>query len=201
MKDDFPFCNNVIMQFDGFKNDSAPGETFKTSYAITEYTYQTAFAQGVVTVPFADLTRADADNILRVLFWQAAGCDRMPSGPNMMVYHCATGCGVGHAVRLAQRIVGVAQDACWGPDSEAALTRMGVKPFIDAMFVADDEYFASLAKAALYLRGWEHGEETAHAGAYKLAGIGEVETTPVPVAPAPVDEADALDARFNPGIG
>jgi lysozyme family protein len=166
--DNFTYCNDFVMTFDGVKDDAAPGETFKTSYGVTEYTWQDGVIHGLVTGTIDNCTRADADTILRVLFWQAAGCPIMPAGADLMIYANCVASGIGHAVKLAQRIVGVTQDAFAGPKTRLAIIGYGVAKFIAAMGAADEAYYATLPTANLYLHGWDRREGLAMNAAVKL---------------------------------
>jgi lysozyme family protein len=204
---DFDVSNAFVMQFDGFKNDAAPGENFATSYGVTEYTWNDACSRGIVSGPIGAATMADCVRIGRIMFWNVNNLSAVPSGCNLVIYNNGFGCGVGHAAKLAQRVVGVDQDGVIGPKTIAAIVAFGVKSFIDAMVAADEAYFAALANAPLYLRGWDRREEAARNAAYALAGIGQdsvPKTAPTPSAAtiAPISaqpSADQLDAQFNPG--
>jgi lysozyme family protein len=95
----------------------------------------------------------------------------MAPGCDLMVFNDGMVCGVGHVSRLVQRIVGVPVDGVIGPVTLRGIKSMGAGRFINAMAKADDEYYASLAKAPLFLRGWTRREAEARALALKMAGI------------------------------
>lgn len=167
--DRFPECLAFVMQFDGFKHDAALGEKFPTSYGITQYTWSDAVSNGVVTGTLVDSTEADCERILRVMFYDAMSCAKMPTGCDLMVFNDGMGAGVSHCSKLVQRIVGVAQDGRIGPQTLLAIKGMGAKAFIGAMAKADKKYFAALASAPLYIRGWYRRENEATAAALKMA--------------------------------
>jgi lysozyme family protein len=138
---------------------------------VTEATWNMAVAHGVVDGTLDDATRDDCALVLRVFFWNAVGGDLLPAGVDLMVFNDAMVCGVGHAARLLQRIVGATPDGSVGPKTIAAVCGYGDKKLIDALEAADEAYYASLSKAPQFLRGWVRREKDAQTAAYQLAGI------------------------------
>jgi lysozyme family protein len=162
---------NFTFNYDGFKDDQAAGESFATSYGVTEYTWNDAVEAGIVTGSIADATQDQCITVLHDMFWNKVNGDGLPSGCDVVVYNNGMVCGAEHAAKLAQRVVGVAEDGAIGPITLLAIKGFGVQQFIDAMTAADEKYFAALAKAPLYLIGWDRREEACKVLAYQLAGI------------------------------
>ncbi len=156
---------------DGQEDDAAPGEHFETKWGVTQATWDHAAALGVVEGTLDDATRDDCATVFRALYWNAINGDHLPAGVDLMVFNDAVVCGVGHAARLLQRIVGTVPDGAIGPKTIAAAAGYGDKKLIDALTVADNAYYASLLKAPQFLRGWVRREKDAQIAAYQLAGI------------------------------
>ncbi len=168
----FEACLPIIYQFDGFKDDRAPGETFATAYGVTQTSWNQGIEQGLVpNKPIEQATQDDCTTIIRVNFWNASHASQLPPGVNLMVFNDAVLCGVGHATRLLQRILGVPADGIVGPITIRAASAFGDKRLIDAIHDGDDEYFAALKNAPLYLKGWTRREDVMQAAAYKMTGI------------------------------
>jgi lysozyme family protein len=203
----FESSDAFVLGFDGFKDDRAPTENFATAYGVTQMTWAYAITQGVVAdKPIAQATATDCAAIRRALYWNALHCSALQPGVNLMVYNDGVLCGAGHSARLLQRIAAVTQDGVIGADTLRRANSMAAQTLIDALAQADEQFFASLAKADLFLAGWTRREEAARALAYKMARI----NAPVPVPhfdddPAAVSDtgsADALmaaeQAKLNP---
>jgi lysozyme family protein len=157
---DFLTDDKLVLTFDGFKDDRAPGETFATAYGVTEMTWTWAIGQGVVEdKPIDQATAEDCETVRKVLFWNSAHCGQLPAPVALMVYNDSVLCGVGHAVRLLQRVCGVADDGDVGPATLGAVGSIDRMVLVDRLVAADDTYLAALAKAPLYLKGWERRED------------------------------------------
>jgi lysozyme family protein len=195
----FEACLADVFQFDGFKDDRAPGESFATTYGVTEYTWGDAINEGLVeNKPISQATRDDCVTILRVKYWNAIHASQLPAGVNLMVFNDATLCGVGHAVALLQRILRTRPTRAVDADTIQLAGSFGDRALIDAIHDGDDAYFETLRNAPKYLGGWERREDVMRAHAYQMAGITAapvaVQITPVAVQIAPTAfTADALN--------
>lgn len=169
----FNACLALVFQFDGFKNDQAPGEQFATAYGVTEASWGDAVREGLVTdKPIEQATLNDCVGIIRVNYWNAIHASQLPPGVGLVVFSDAVLCGKGHEVMLLQRIVGCLDiDGAVGPETLRLSGSYGDKALIDALHDADDKFFESLAKAPLYLKGWERREDVMRAAAYAMLGI------------------------------
>lgn len=152
----------AFWQFDGFKNDQAPGENFLTAYGVTQSSWDQAIEQGVIRdKSLGQASQEDCKAILHVNFWNALRCEEMPAGVDLMLFNDGSLSGVGHTARLLQRVVGFTGDdvdGVIGPATMRAVLARGSSALIDAIVRADDQYLASLAKAPLYLKGWMRRE-------------------------------------------
>jgi lysozyme family protein len=160
-------------QNDGHRNDSAPGENFATVYGVTQPVWDRACEEGLVTGDIATADLAECTAIYHSFYWNAAGCQLLPAGIDLMVFNDAVLCGTGHGSRLLQRVVGAKQDGAVGPKTLALVQRMNTKEVIDQIASGDEAYFASLRNAPRFLNGWTRREKDAQALAYRLAAINE----------------------------
>jgi lysozyme family protein len=170
----FEACLAFVWQSnnDGRADNSASSEDWLTKWGVTAETWQLARQQGIVAdKDISAATQDDCSNILRVMYWNSLHCSQLSAGINLMMFNDGMVCGVGYAARLLQRIIGVDQDGVVGPETIRRACSYGDKELIDALVVADDEYYASLATASLYLNGWTRREVQAKQSAYRMAGI------------------------------
>ncbi len=144
-----------VWQFDGLRKDSAPGEAFATSYGVTQMTWDEARARGIVHGPIESGTPDIFRTVLKSLYWDKIEGDALPAGCDVAVFNSAVVAGVYHAARLAQRVAGVDPDGDIGPLTVLAIRGMHPRPFIEAFTEGDEAFFSGLAKAPLFLRGWD----------------------------------------------
>ena len=157
---------------DGQQDDSAPGEGFRTSFGITEMTWNDAVNQGIVSGDFATATRDQFLTIYRVRYWNALGCDHVNPGVALVLFNDGTLTGTGHVARLLQRCVGTTEDGVVGPHTEAAANAMARADLINALIAADETYLASLANAPQFINGWTRREESCRTAALAEANQG-----------------------------
>ena len=165
----FDACLQLVWQFDGLKDDHAPGEVFATSYGVTEFTWADARRHGLVDKDIEDATKDDCANILHVMYYNACKCSSLWPGDNLMVFNDSVVTGVGHTAKLLQRVVGAEQDGVIGPNTLKLANGMRAVDLIEKLRVADEIYYAALRNAPLFLRGWTRREEFMAAQAKKMA--------------------------------
>jgi lysozyme family protein len=155
---------------DGHQNDRAPGESFATAWGITQMTWDNAVANGMVSGPLADATRAQCEAIYRADYWNPLHCDSLNPGVAFVLFNDAVLSGVDAAVRLLQRMVGATEDGIFGPQTLRMANAVPASQLIDRLTVADEKYLASLANAPMFIRGWDRRELACQAEALTLVG-------------------------------
>lgn len=166
----------IVLRFDDFKDDRAPGENFATSYGVTEMSWAEAINDGLVpNKPISEATRDECIGIIRANYYNRCRISSLPAGAGLMVFNDAVLTGSGHAAKLFQRIVGANADGSIGSQTLACASnfaaRFGLKTLIDKLHDADDEYLEALANAPNNIRGWERREDFVRDSAYRIAGI------------------------------
>lgn len=164
---------------DGHQNDSAPGEAFRTSWGVTQATWDAAIDAGVVKGTLDTATQTQCVAIYRAFYWNALHASSLPDGVDIMAFVDATLTGAGHVARLLQRIVGAAVDGAIGPDSLRLIGSYGTARMIDSIAAADLEYEMALANAPKFINGWTRREQECRVLAYKIARL------PLATAPTP----------------
>lgn len=177
--ENFAQCLQAFWQFDGLRNDAAPGEKFRTAFGVTEMTWANAVEQGIVEGGLNQGTEADFEKILHLLYWDVCKCDEMPDGVDLMLFNDATLSGTGHTTRLLQRIVDTSQDGIIGNMTFDAVYQVEPNDLINKLTIADEHYLASLRNANLYLRGWTRRETFMQTLALKMSNAGPLSTAPL----------------------
>lgn len=96
----------------GYTNDpDDPGG--ETKFGISKRSYP--------DIDIANLALDDAKAIYLRDFWNACGCDALPSPVNFNVFDFAVNSGVGGAAKVLQETLGVTADGHIGPGTRAAI--------------------------------------------------------------------------------
>lgn len=167
---------NIALNFilnparDGKVDDSAPGETFKTSLGITEMTFQNALDAKVVSGEFPP-TPDQAEIIYYEMYWQKNHCDKLPDGIAIMLFNEDTLCGNGAAARLLQRCIGAVDDGIVGHETITKVWEHPLEQLMVDFKEADETYLSELANAPLFLNGWTRREEACWRLAKQVEGF------------------------------
>lgn len=100
------------------------------------------------------LTKEDAKKIYYRDFWQRIDGDNLPNEVAYQTLDAAVNHGVGNAIRMLQRAIGVHDDGNFGPLSRAALSRL---PPVDCVLRFNAEridFYTSLSNFQVFGKGW-----------------------------------------------
>ena len=147
---------------------------------------------------FKSLPRTAFLPIFRINYWQAVRADETHPAVSLMVFDAAVGSGPRIAIELLQKALGL-------PESEID-GLFGNKVTMPAVKAADPQKLVKAVASAriahyvgTFAHGWDRRTDDCEALALSLFGpppkLPSVPTAPVVQAQ---DEADALDARFDP---
>lgn len=102
------------------------------------------------------LTPTDVAPLYKQRYWDAVRADDLVSGLDYCVFDCAVNSGVGRAVRLLQKCVGVTVDGGFGPNTMAAVKKASEDPekLINDYCNERLEFLTSLPTFATFGRGW-----------------------------------------------
>lgn len=165
---------------DGQRSDAAPGETFTTVMGVTDMTWEGAQKAGIVPsdVQLTDSTNDQLAAVLKWACWTIPGAGKLAAdglpGLAVVVANMAMAAGPGTSVRLLQQTVGrgLIADGRFGPHTEATVKQVATQPDIDLIGAFTRTcltYYASLANAAMFLRGWSRRAEQCEEFARTLA--------------------------------
>jgi lysozyme family protein len=156
-------------RFDGHLDDSAPGESFDTKFGVTQMTYATALTDGVVTLPWDQVTsKEDMRPIYRKYFYDDVECYLMPPAVAMVVFVDATLMGPRRPRENLQLALGVNIDNAFGPVTKAALRACDPKAVATRVDSLDLAYLQTLPEWQQDKGGWTAREEQLAAAAILL---------------------------------
>lgn len=151
---------HVLEMEGGWTNDPYdPGGPTNLGIILTEFAAYKGVALGPDTA--ADLTErlrhitlAEAREIYRRNYWDAAACDRLPAGVAFMHFDAAVNQGVGAAARMLQQAAGVAVDGGIGPQTLAAVAAADPVALLRRYADIRRQRYRSLATFWRFGRGW-----------------------------------------------
>lgn len=143
----------ILASEGGFVDDPTdPGGA--TNMGITIGTLSAERGDHCTVADVKALTQAEAVRIYQANYWNPAHCGDLPGGVDLMVFDAAVNSGVGRAIRLLQRAVGVDDDGAFGPATKAAVAARTPKAVIDAYHDAHAAFYEGLPTFWKYGKGW-----------------------------------------------
>ncbi|QNX03329.1 glycoside hydrolase family 108 protein [Acinetobacter seifertii] len=129
-------------------NPKDPGG--ETNWGIT---IKTARENGY-TGSMKSMSRLQAKEIYRVAFWNRAKCDQYAGAISYQIFDAAVNHGIGNAIRMLQRAVGVLDDGAVGDKTLGAIKKMTLDDVL-ILFVAERlEFYTKLSTFNSFGRGW-----------------------------------------------
>ena len=133
----------------GYVNDPRdPGG--ETNWGITKRTARANGYQG----DMRSLTRERAKSIYKAAFWDRAQADQYHPAIGYQLFDAAVNHGIGNAVRMLQRAVGVADDGAIGSVTLAAINSKDVSDVLVLFNAERLEFYTNLSTFATFGRGW-----------------------------------------------
>ena len=117
-----------------------------TKYGISQRSYP--------DLDIGNLTIVEAKAIYLRDYWQRGGMDRYDSGLAFQVFDCSVNSGIGTAIRLLQRAVGVVEDGVVGPMTLAAIQSRSVCEVIMRFSAERLLFLVKLSGWNDFGRGW-----------------------------------------------
>ena len=157
----------VVFEHEGGSVDHPEDPGGATNFGITLATLERWRGEPVTKAGIADLSRDEAAEIYRALYWTACRCDEMPPGIAIAVFDSAVNLGVRRSIRLLQRALRVGVDGVLGPVTFGALSRISIPDLIDEYLARRAVHYASL-NATFHL-GWYRRLMNVHRRALSLS--------------------------------
>lgn len=152
--DNFPACLAVILQSEGGFVIDQGGPTYAgvTIPALQAYLRRPVGKSDIVALASQPDVVA---GLYRSNYFNAAHCNELPPGLDLMVMDEAINEGVGRAIRHLQEALGVTADGLFGPGTRAAVAACDVAATIGKLHDTNAAYYASLdATYPQDERGW-----------------------------------------------
>lgn len=150
----FPACLAIILQSEGGFVDDPQDPGGATNLGITLHTLSGWVGHTATIADVQALTAADVSPIYRADYWNAAHCDAVPDGVDLMVFDCAVNSGVGRAIRTLQMAGGVTADGAFGPNTAKAVASVAPEVIIGNMATSRETFYRSLPTFSRFGVGW-----------------------------------------------
>lgn len=101
-----------------------------------------------------ELTKEDAKKIYKQDFWDRIDGDELPEDVAFQVFDAAVNHGIGNAIRMLQRAIGVVDDGHFGPLSHAGVRRLA---HVDLVLLFNAErlnFYTKLSTWPSFGKGW-----------------------------------------------
>lgn len=149
----FQACLEIVFGGEGgFVNDKFdPGGA--TKFGITIRTLASYRGDDVSVDDVANLTKDEARDIYRSMYWNVMKCEQLPPGVDLVVFDHGVNAGPGRAAKMLQNIVGTAADGSIGPVTLEAVRRREAADLVRRFSQARRDFYEGLDKAR-FERGW-----------------------------------------------
>ena len=121
MQQNFDTALAHVLHYEGGYSDHPSDPGGATNRGITKAVLAAYRGRAVSKDDVRALTKTEAAAIYRSRYWDAARCDRLPSGLDIAVFDCAVNQGIGRATRFLQQAAQVTADGKIGPKTLAAI--------------------------------------------------------------------------------
>lgn len=157
-RDPFEVAVAAIFESEGGEGNDPDDPGGHTNMGITEGTLEVAKTTGYVAqdATISNLTREQAKNIYKHLFWDPVGADKFPPALALVVFDAAVNQGVPTAIIMLQVVLKVRTDGVVGPKTIAAATKSSPK-VRDAFLAKRALRYGELVAARPYMRKFMEG--------------------------------------------
>lgn len=150
----FDVCLALTLRFEGGYSDDPADPGGATNMGITRATLARARGRAVTKSEVRELSRAEAAEIYRSLFWAPVSGDLLASGLDAALFDFGVNSGPARAVRILQQILGVNEAEGIGPKTLAALARKNPETVIWTLSRARQGFLERLRTFRSFGRGW-----------------------------------------------
>jgi len=151
MKDNFRFCLDQVLKYEGGRVDDPRDPGGRTAYGVTQRVYDAwRVKHGQPKVDVFNIARSEIEAIYRQEYWDKVRGDDLPAGVDLAVFDYAVNSGVSRAVKHLQAVVGVREDGEIGP-----ATLQAVRAYVGlALCDRRLSFLKGLGTWATFGKGW-----------------------------------------------
>ena len=170
MNDNFQKCLDLVLKSEGGYVNDPRDHGGETMMGVTKNAWSTWIKRPINDGEMARLTKEDITPFYKALYFDKAYCPDLPIGVDYLVFDAAVNMGVGQAVRLLQRALGVVADGAIGPNTLKAINEADAKELIQKFSDAKTTFYKGLGNFNVYGTGWLKRVADVQAVADKMLG-------------------------------
>ena len=158
MKDNFDACMQVVFEREGGYACHPMDPGSHTNMGITIYTLSEHRKKECTADDIKNLTKQEASDIYKEMFWDHLSCDDLPYGVDLSVFAMGVNSGFLKGAKILQEIVGSGQDGIIGPKTISAVNAYcssnGAESLIKNYRDISIDYYKSLKTFQYFGQGW-----------------------------------------------
>ena len=154
MRHHFDECLAFTLRAEGGFSDHAADPGGATNMGITRATLAAVRGHAVSKADVRALTRAEAADIYRTLYWKAVRGDELPGGVDAVVFDHAVNSGPKAAIRALQGALGFKQDGVLSRRCVLAAQASDYGALVRKLCAARMEFLRRLSTWLVFRRGW-----------------------------------------------
>jgi lysozyme family protein len=143
-----------VLAHEGGYTDHPDDPGGPTNFGITISDYRKYVKRDASAADVRAMALDEAKAIYRAKYWDALCCDALPPGLDYAVFDYGVNSGIGRAVKVLQRLLGVADDGAIGPTTLAAATNRATPALIEAICDERLRFLQSLRTWRVFGKGW-----------------------------------------------
>ncbi|MBV1702656.1 MAG: hypothetical protein KGQ46_12630 [Hyphomicrobiales bacterium] len=154
MQNNFPACLALTLHYEGGYVDNPADPGGATNLGITRATLAQVRGRAVSKVEVMSLSRAEAADIYRRLYWNAICADSLPRGLDCVAFDCAVNSGPARAIGYLRMLIGKDPKGGLRNEDLAALAQLkpedSIRQFCDLRL----SFLERLKTFRVFGRGW-----------------------------------------------
>lgn len=154
MKDNFDLCLTHLLAHEGGFVNNAHDPGGMTNLGVTRKTWQEWIGKPASESDMRALTPELVAPLYKKRYWMACGADVLQSGLDNCVFDCAVNSGPAFAVKILQRIIGVADDGVVGRDTAKRVNSLPTAELVDRYCATRLAFMQKLPTFNVFGKGW-----------------------------------------------
>lgn len=183
MRQNFDECLALTLRAEGGFSDRADDPGGATNMGITQATLSGLRGHAASKAEVRALTRAEAVEIYRKVYWAAVRGDELPIGVDAVVFDHAVNSGPKSAVRALQGALGFKQDGIIRRSCLSAAQGADAAALVRDLCAARMNFLRRLSTWIVFRRGWTARMETLETAALAMCAAGAPQKFPRATAP------------------
>jgi lysozyme family protein len=160
MRHNFDECLSLVLNAEGGFSDHADDPGGATNMGITRATLAGVRGHAVSKADVRALTRAEAVEIYRTIYWKAVRGDELPAGVDAVIFDQAVNSGPKAAIRSLQGVLGFKQDGLLSRRCLRSAQAADHAALVRALCTARLNFLKRLSTWLVFRRGWSARLET-----------------------------------------